>query len=175
MAEGYGAFAARIALIEDRAAIQDLLYAVASAIDRYDGGALARLIDPEAVIDMGGEAPVSGAAFAAAIKPPATPRPGRMHVISNSRIKVDGDSAGAESQIISWQDQLADDVRMTRVRAGRYLDRFARTAGEWRLVARTLVDEWGRIDPVDVMPPQGRHLGQPVPADLLYKTLEGLI
>ncbi|WP_313807446.1 nuclear transport factor 2 family protein [Sphingobium sp.] len=175
MADGKGDLAARIALIEDRAAIQDLLYAVASAIDRYDGGVLARCIDPEAVIDMGGEAPISGAAFAAAIKPPANPRPGRMHVISNSRIRVEGDSAGAESQIVSWQDQLAGDARVTRVRAGRYLDRFARTGGEWRLVARTLVDEWARVDPVDAVPPQGRHLGQPAPADLLYQTLEGLI
>jgi hypothetical protein len=159
---------ARIAAIEDRAALHDMLALIARAIDRYDGAALTRLIDPQAVIDMGGAATMTGAAFAAQIKRPVEPRPGRMHVLSNVLVTLDGDAASSECQITSWQDQLADGARVTRVRAGRYLDRFARTDTGWRLTARTMIDEWSRIDPVGQVAPQGRYLGQPAPDDLLY-------
>ncbi|MEI9927014.1 MAG: nuclear transport factor 2 family protein [Sphingomonas sp.] len=165
--------AARLARIEDRAAVEDVLYGIARGVDRYDGALLAHLIDPDAVFDMGGEAPTTGAAFVAAIKPPAHPRPGRMHVVSNAQIVVEGDGARSESHIVSWQDQLVDGARVTRVRAGRYLDRFARGAAGWRLVGRVMVDEWSRIDPVAQTAPQGRHLGRPAPDDLLYPHLAG--
>ncbi len=36
----------------------------------------------------------------------------------------------------------------------------------WRLVARTLVDEWSRVDEVGEALAPGAHLGRPVPNDL---------
>jgi hypothetical protein len=165
--DGKEGLAARIGRIEDRIAIEDLLYGIASGVDRFDSALLASLIAPDAVIDMGGDATMAGAAFAAAIRPPAKPRPGRMHVVTNARIAIEGDHATSESHIVSWQDLLADGQRVTRVRAGRYLDRFAKQEC-WKLTARTLIDEWARIDPVAQTAPQGRHLGRPAPDDLLY-------
>ncbi|EQB14318.1 hypothetical protein L284_13055 [Novosphingobium lindaniclasticum LE124] len=162
----------RLRAIEDRAAITELLYVIASGIDRYDGPALQIAIAPDAVLDMGGETPMTGAAFAAGLRAPATPRPGRMHVVSNAIIQLDGDVACAESQIVSWQDQMLDDEQVTRVRAGRYLDRFVRSNAGWQLSARTLIDEWARIDPVDRTPPQGSNLARPAPDDLRYAHLK---
>lgn len=166
--------AGRIAAIEDHIAIEQLLYGIASGVDRYDGATLGRLIAADAKIDMGGGSVMTGAAFAAAIKPPAEPRPGRMHALSNIRIALDGDAASSECHIISWQDQLTDGVRITRVRAGRYLDTHARSANGWQLASRTLIDEWSRIDPVGEIAPQGQYLGRPAPDDLLYTALAGL-
>lgn len=160
--------AARLGALEDRAAIQDLVTAIARAIDRYDGSALAQLIHPEAVIDMGGPQALSGTVFATQIKRPAKPRPGRMHVVTNLLVRINGDFAASECHITSWQDLLENDERVTRVRAGRYLDRFARFDDTWRLTARTLVDEWSRIDRVQDVVPQGRNFGQPAPDDPSY-------
>jgi hypothetical protein len=160
---------ARLRALEDKEAIRDLLRAIARGTDRYDQALLAASIADDAVLDMGGETPVGGGAFVAALAPPAEPRPGRMHLLANERIEVDGNAAASESHILSCQDVLADGVRKTRIRAGRYLDRFERRGGAWQLVARTLVDEWGRIDPVSEPAPAGRNLGRPAPDDLSYR------
>jgi hypothetical protein len=160
---------ARLAALEEQAAIRDVLASIARGVDRYDGALLADCIWPDAVIDMGGERPLSGEGFVAAIKAPAEPRPGRMHIVSNQRVSVNADQAVSESLVVSCQDTLNDGLRRTRIRAGRYLDRFERRDGSWKLCARTMVDEWGRIDRVDEVPAQGRHLGSPAPSDPSYK------
>lgn len=159
---------ARLQRLEDIEAIRRLLREIARGTDRFDAELLAAAIHADAVLDMGGASPMTGAAFAAALKPPAAPRPGRMHVVTNERIDVDGDGAASETYILSCQDVLVDGVRKTRLRAGRYLDRFERRGGAWKLSARTLVDEWSRIDEVIEAVTPGRHQGGPAPDDLSY-------
>lgn len=159
---------ARLQRLEDVEAIRRLLRDIARGTDRFDGALLTAAIYADAVLDMGGASPMSGAAFAAALKPPAAPRFGRMHIVTNERIDVDGDSAASETYILSCQDVLVDGVRKTRLRAGRYLDRFERRGGAWRLSARTLVDEWSRIDEVIAAVAPGRHRGAPAPDDPSY-------
>jgi hypothetical protein len=160
-----GAIEARLQRLEDIEAIRRLLRQIARGTDRFDGALLAASIDADAVLDMGGTAPMTGLAFAAALKPPETPRPGRMHIITNELIDVEGDVASSETYILSCQDVLVDGVRKTRLRAGRYLDRFERRGGAWKLSARTMIDEWSRIDEVIEAVAPGRHVGRPAPQD----------
>ena len=159
----------RLRRLEDTDAIRRLLVDIARGTDRYDSALLAEAIHADAVLDMGGGKTMTGAGFAGALKPPAEPRPGRMHLVANERIDLDGDRASSESYILSYQDVLLEGVRKTRVRAGRYLDRWERRDGRWKLAARTLVDEWGRIDPVGEAVAPGTHLGRPAPDDLSYR------
>jgi hypothetical protein len=154
--------------LRDREAVRDLIHAIARGVDRYDGALLAASILPDAVIDMGGAEPMTGAAFAAGLKPPAEPRPGRMHIIGNVTVDVDGDQAASEAYILSCMDILKDGQSHTRMRAGRYLDRLVRDDGQWRLSHRTMIDEWGRIDAITEAAPQGSHRGRPAPDDLVY-------
>jgi hypothetical protein len=159
---------ARLRRIEDIEAIRLVIRRIARGTDRFDGALLADCIHADATLDLGGAAPVSGATFVAALKPPADPRPGRMHIVTNEQIVVEGDAATSETYVLSCQDVLIEGARKTRIRAGRYLDRFERRDGAWKLAARTLVDEWGRIDEVTEPAPQGAHLGRPAPRDLSY-------
>ena len=159
---------ARLQRLEDIEAIRTLLRQIARGTDRYDGELLAAAIHADAVLDMGGASPMSGTAFAAALGPPAAPRPGRMHIVTNERIEVEDDVAASETYVLSCQDVLLEGVRKTRLRAGRYLDRFERRGGVWKLSARTLVDEWSRIDEVIEAVTPGQHLGAPAPDDLSY-------
>jgi hypothetical protein len=158
----------RLRLLEDKEEIRSVLTAIARGTDRYDTTLLKEAIDPEAVLNMGGPKPITGEAFAAALMPPVEPRPGRMHILSNERIDVKGDYARSESHIISCQHVWIEGIRKTRIRAGRYLDFFERRGGRWRLTARTLVDEWSRIDRVDESVAPGPHVGYPAPDDLSY-------
>lgn len=160
--------AARLQALMDRQAIADVIVTIARGIDRYDQILLGRLIDPAASLDMGGDVPMTGADFVAALKPPATPRPGRMHVVSNQSIEVSGDEARAESYITSCMDMLKDGTPHSRIRAGRYLDRFVRRGDGWVLVSRMMVDEWGRVDPIALDATPGRNRGAPAPGDASY-------
>src|SRR3546814_12127745 len=89
-----------------------------------------------------------------------------MHIVGNGRVDIDGDIARSESYLVSCQDVLADGVRKTRIRAGRYVDRFERRNGTWKLAAPTMIDEWARIDPVGEAIDITGHSGQPPPHDL---------
>jgi len=159
----------RVAQLLEKQAIYETLLGIARGVDRFDSALLAACIHPDAVIDMGGEAPVSGAAFAGALKPPPDPPLGRMHLVANPIITVSGDEARAESYIVSCQEFHSTAGSETRLRAGRYFDRFQRREGVWKLSHRTLIDELGRVDAVKQAAPKGRHRGRPAPEDLTYK------
>lgn len=163
---------AQLSALTDKQAVYEVLLRIARGVDRYDAELLAASIHPDAVMDMGGEQSVSGAAFAAALKPPARLPAGRMHLIGNHAIEVDGDRASAESYVLSCQELGEDDHREIRLRAGRYLDCFARREGVWKLSHRVFVDEWARTDPVRDAPAKGRHRGRPAPDDLAYRPPE---
>ena len=156
----------------DKDAIRDVLNGIARGVDRFDGGLLGACIHDDAVLDMGGATTMTGAAFAQALKPPEVPPSGRMHILGNVWIEVAADTARSESHIVSCQQLEAGGQTATRFRAGRYLDRFERRDGVWKLSARTLIDEWGRTDPVCDCVPRGRHAGQPAPHDLVYRRPE---
>lgn len=168
MSDGLPVLLDRVRILEDKEAIRTLLATIARGTDRYDGDLLGSAIYPDAVMDMGGKT-MNGSAFAAALHAPPAPRPGRMHILGNERIDVDGDIAHSESYLVSCQDVLADGVRKTRIRAGRYVDRFERREGIWKLAARTMIDEWGRIDPVGEAIDVGGHSGKPAPDDISYQ------
>jgi hypothetical protein len=159
----------RLQALEDRQAIEGVLRDIARGVDRFDQALLAARILPEAVIDMGGDAPMTGAAFVAGLKPPEAPPLGRMHLVGNVRIVLQADEAASEAQVISYMTLNEADGPATRIRAGRYLDRFQRGAAGWRLSARLMIDEWGRIDPVNRTAPQGWRRGAPAPLDPTYE------
>lgn len=161
------ALQARLARLEDQDLIRGLVIRIAAGVDRYDEDALRSAIWPDAVIDMGG-APISGAAFVAALAPPATPSQGRMHLTGNHMIVADGEQAHCESYVISVQEIVAEGGTETRWRAGRYLDRFERRDGRWGLSRRVFVDEWSRLDPVGERPNIGARRGLPAPHDSRY-------
>lgn len=167
MTETKAADAARLNDLLDREAIRETLYAIASGVDRFDPQILGASIWDDAVLDMGGGKTIAGKDFITALKTPATPPKGRMHVVTNIRIKINFDAAVTESFIISCQQLASPDGECIRLRAGRYLDRFKKRSGEWKLSARTLVDEWAREDAVNAAPPTGEHRGAPAPNDLV--------
>jgi hypothetical protein len=155
----------------DKQAIHEIVLKIARGTDRFDRALLSMYIHPEAVIDLGGPSPLNGAAFIAALAPPADPRPGRMHVIANVLVELHSDRAFAESYLLSYQEVTRQTEHFTRVRCGRYLDRFHRETSGWKLTHRTLVDEAGRVDRLLEAVPHGKYLGTCAPGDMLYTML----
>jgi len=139
----------------DKAQIHDALMRYSRGVDRGDVELLMSVFHPEATLDMG-RGPMSAATLAEGItKMTAT---GTMHFIGNEYVEVDGDTAYSETYFISYATIADSGKPATRSRGGRYLDRFERRDGEWKIARRLLVDEWSRLDelPAPMGPPPGR-------------------
>jgi len=139
----------------DRVQIHDALMRYSRGVDRGDGELVMSCFHPDATLDMG-RGPMSPAALAEGIaKMTAT---GTMHFIGNEYVEVDGDNAYSETYFISYATITDSGTSASRSRGGRYLDRFERRDGEWKIPRRLLVDEWGRLDdlPAPLAPPAGR-------------------
>jgi len=105
--------------------------------------------------------------------------------MSNILIRVDGDSARVETywQVFhreAGQDGAAD---YDYIAGGRYLDRFERRNGEWRILTRVLIRDWYQViegtgDWANYIRPQeGPHGSQKEtdPVRKLFGTLGGTV
>jgi hypothetical protein len=64
-----------------------------------------------------------------------------MHRITNHLIDVDGDIAISEAMVSSVQ-RIVGEARL-QFSGSRYLDRFERRNGQWRIAYRLIVHDWG--------------------------------
>ena len=145
---------AELRALLDRAQIHDVLMRYSRGVDRGDGELVVSCFHPEATLDLG-RGPMSAAALAEGITNMTAT--GAMHFIGNEYVEVDGDAAYSETYFISYATITGQDQPATRSRGGRYLDRFERRDGEWKIARRLLVDEWSRLDDLPAPPaPPGR-------------------
>jgi hypothetical protein len=70
-----------------------------------------------------------------------------MHSVSNMLIRVDGDTARVESYWHVFHREPGRDgaADWDYHAGGRYLDRFERRDGEWRVLTRILVRDWYEV------------------------------
>jgi hypothetical protein len=150
---------ARLKLIEDRQAIHDALVRYCRGVDRNDPQLILAAFHDDAVDNHFG--PVLP--FREAIGTLKGARPGgptskttSMHNLSNILIEIDGDVARCESyvNVIVRIPQEESGGAIDWLHAGRYVDRFERRNGEWRIAHRTVVYDRERFDPV-VPAPEG--------------------
>lgn len=139
--------AAALAEVERLSAIEAIracLYRICRAIDRVDADLLRSGFHPGALIHYGKlyEGDVEG--WIASAMAHQSTQSQRQHMIGNILIRVDGDEAVAESyELDRHKTPMNGEVR-DLVLGARTLDRFARRDGEWRIVERTKVMDWGR-------------------------------
>jgi hypothetical protein len=64
------------------------------------------------------------------------------HQIGNVLIELDGDSADVQAQFTSYRRVAAEGGLKGYLGGGRYLDRFARRDGVWKIAKRLVVVDW---------------------------------
>jgi hypothetical protein len=70
-----------------------------------------------------------------------------MHFLGNPLVEfVDGDHARVETYGMAMHRAAGGPPERNLVTGFRFLDRFARCDGEWRIAARVAVTEWSRVD-----------------------------
>lgn len=72
-----------------------------------------------------------------------------QHMVGNIQIRIDGDEAVAESYELARHKTPIRGEYCDLILAMRTLDRFARRNGEWRIIDRTKLIDWGRIISAD--------------------------
>lgn len=124
----------------DREAIRDALYRYARGIDRADEAALRSAYWPDAT-DRHGAYSGPAAGFIDQALPRLRAGGRGVHQITNVLIELLGDQAAVESCFFALQTTAAAPAQATLL-CGRYLDRFERRGGEWRIAERTVVYDW---------------------------------
>jgi hypothetical protein len=77
-----------------------------------------------------------------------------MHKLGNALIEISGDEARCETYAIGHHVREHDGRDVDDLVMGiRYLDRFERRGGEWRIARREVRYEWQRLDPLDPREP----------------------
>ena len=124
----------------DRQAIVDCLHRYSRGLDRHDEEVLASAFWEDA-IDHHGDF----------LGPPSTFVPwanelhaadwaGHTHFLDPGTIEIDGDVAHSECYVL-WVLRQKEGS-LVDLGGGRYIDRFERRAGEWRIAARELLVDW---------------------------------
>src|SRR5438067_150368 len=132
----------------DRAAILDCLQRYARGMDRHDVALVESAYHPDAVDDHGLYVG-SGAGLAVWANEEAHRGLVRhQHHLTNHSVDIDGDTAHAETYFLVVMRSEAGSVTLG---SGRYLDRFERRAGEWRIANRvTLVETRSDLGPSEM-------------------------
>lgn len=130
-----------LAALIDREAIRACLARLARGEDRRDAALIEASWWADATFDYGvhkGDFP----AYLAWVVPGAEAIRNTQHVLGQSHIELGSEVARVETHVLSYHrvDMGAGD-RDTCI-GGRYLDRFEKREGEWRIAARTLLYDW---------------------------------
>lgn len=124
----------------DKEAIRACLYRYCRGIDRADEALLLSVYWPDAQ-DRHGAYQGTATGFVAQALPRLKAGGRGVHQINNCLIELHGALAAVESSFFALQTPAATPELATML-CGRYLDRFEKRAGDWRIADRTVVYDW---------------------------------
>jgi ketosteroid isomerase-like protein len=132
--------ATRLEDLLDREAIRDCLIRYMRAIDRHDPELLATVYHPDGLDDhtiyIG-----KGVDFGPTVNAfHDTMWAAHMHYLANPIIELAGDTAHVESYYLAAMRRKDD--HGADLNGGRYVDRFEKRDGEWKIAARVCIMEW---------------------------------
>jgi hypothetical protein len=154
-----------IQTLSDRAEIADLLALYCRGVDRRDEATLRSIYHEDAIEDRS-EGQFIGPAqkwvgWALSVIPVFDLT---QHTILNSLVEIEGDTAYGETYFNAYhrfgdpekssdESSKTDDIKwpesgMEMILAGRYLDRFERRDGVWKIAYRKMVCDWVRTQPI---------------------------
>lgn len=130
----------------DRLAIAETLARYCRGIDRCDAVLLAEVFTPDAHLDYGSGAAPIGETIAGLMAGLGAMRL-TQHNISNTVMRITGDTARCETNCVALHLIPAPDGEIELVVGGRYLDTLVRMDGAWRIAERLYIMDWNRTQP----------------------------
>lgn len=131
----------------DKQAMTEALLRYCRGVDRCDGELIAALFHPDATVhhaSFRGLAPDFVRDYTSRIQGSAT---SVMHALANVLIDVDDDgvTARSEASFVAYLGREKDGEPLIDVFGGRYLDRWRRADGRWRVSDRVTVHDWNTV------------------------------
>jgi ketosteroid isomerase-like protein len=141
---------ARLLKLLDRQDIMDVLVRYCRSMDRFDREGLLSCYHPDAIDDHGAFVGTA-AEFFEYYKPwHAKYNTGHHHSISNTSMEMDGATAHTETY---WLFESMNADGSMSLHGGRYIDRFEKRDGVWKIAARACITEWhGKLGEVEIDP-----------------------
>jgi uncharacterized protein (DUF1330 family) len=158
------------ALLDERA-IERVLVRYARGVDRCDEALIASVYHEDSY-DEHGSFRGTGAEFAKwVVVLLSSAFEATSHRMSNVDIDLCGDEARVESYVLAHHETRAGEGAAKLVVVGaRYLDRFRRLDGEWKISRRVVVVDWSRVSTIEeAFPSEGYRLGARFPGDPSYE------
>jgi hypothetical protein len=149
--------AERLQYLLDRQEILDCIHRYARGMDRHDAAMIASAYHPDAYDDHG-PFRANIAEFIAHVNGSDTDEGvhaagfvTHQHLVTNHVVDIDGDEAHSETHYLFIGEQRHPSAIV--LAAGRYIDRFERRHGQWKIAARRVVMECSTHlpDPIDMM------------------------
>lgn len=131
---------------EDREGIRQALYFYCRGVDRCDREALSRAYWPEAIDDHGDFVGTVDEFIELIMR--SVPSMRTHHMVGNVLIEEVGPGQAAVESYYQATHRLNGQLHTARdwTLIGRYLDRFERRGGEWRILHRRVVVDWERCE-----------------------------
>lgn len=134
----------RLAELEDREAVRELLIRYGMALDAHDWDLLRTVFLPDAVADYGelegrneGVEEIIAACHRALVGLDSS-----QHLIANLVVEIDGDTARTTSYLHAQHYLVSGSGVNTFVVGGTYRDEVVRTPDGWRIKFRSLATTW---------------------------------
>lgn len=161
------ALAAQVEKLAAREQIRSCLYRINRGMDRIDGELMASGFFADAKVLWGTPEPMDFDTWFPLAMAMQQKTKRAQHLIGNVLIDLRGNEADVESYEIGRHLTPMGGEMKDLIIAARYIDRFVRREGEWRIIHREKVPDWIRImegsDPYfDSVPVPGRRDGQDV-------------
>jgi hypothetical protein len=136
----------RLADMLDKAELRELGLRYARAIDRRDPELLRSVYHPEGIDEHGTtfSGPISD--YVPWVMTALSSLEVTAHYIINTLYAVDGDKAEGELYFIAYH-RSPEPASFDMIVSGRYLDRYERRDGAWKILHRRLVWDWVRQSP----------------------------
>ena len=164
----------RLLQLLDRQEIHDRLMRYARGVDRVDPELMSQAFHPDGVDDHGSF--VARGSEVADLFPALMNQhsDASMHFIGNELIEIDGDTARSEAYFLSLGRVDRASGPALKSAGARYVDRWQRRDGAWRIAHRTVVYEWTRVDAIgEVYPNADRlHYGRRDREDPVYRATD---
>jgi ketosteroid isomerase-like protein len=132
-------------VVVDRLAISDVLDDYAHGVDTKDWDLVMSAFAPDATLDYSAFGGPSGSRqeVVAWISSLVTTFPLTQHLITNRRIKVDGDTATCTAELFAPMGSDAGEGKMNMLfTGGRYVDAFTKTPDGWKISHRSCENAW---------------------------------
>jgi len=140
----------RLRRMEDRQEIHDALMRYCRGVDRGDPELILSAFHEDATDNHFGIPLPPREAIGSLRNPPSGPM--QCHNICNEFVDIQGGFATSESYFIMISRMQYGGGEIDWVLNGRYVDRFERRVGSWRIARRTVIYDLERLDPVDAEP-----------------------